>query len=82
MSTSKRELASWFKRGQEKGASHMIVVCDTFDYSDYPVFVKREENCRTRYEEFNGKNMQRVMEVYNLDMSMDEQLADRRVFNF
>lgn len=60
----------------------MVVVCDTFEYDDYPVYVKQDENVREVYEKYNGPNMQKVMEVYNLKMGLEEQLAKPRVFNF
>lgn len=82
MSTTQSDIRGWFVRGKKMCATHLIVVCDTFDYEDYPVFVKKGENAREVYEKHNGPNMQRVMEVYNLSMDMEEQLAERRAFHF
>jgi len=64
--TTREDLADWIDRGIEQGATHMIVVCDTFDYSDYPVYVKPSEDVRTVVKKYNGVNMQSIMEVYNL----------------
>ncbi len=83
MSTSPKELARWFQEGVKQKATHMIVVCDTFDYSDYPVYVKEGEDARKMAEENSKKNMQKVMEVYNLSMSMTAQVkGGSRVFNY
>jgi hypothetical protein len=41
----------------------MIVVCDTFNYDDYPVFTTTDSACLERYK--NPGEMQRVMEVYD-----------------
>lgn len=82
MAATRLDIQGWLTTGHEKKATHVIVVVDTFDHEDYPVYVMAEENVRDRYEEFNGKNMQRVMEVYNLSLPDDEQLAQKRVFNF
>lgn len=77
------DLRRWFKAGKEEGASHMIVVCDTFDWEDYPVYVKSGQDVREVAEEYNGKNMQRLMEVYNLQVDMEIQLKPgKRVFNW
>ena len=65
-----------------KGATHMIVVCDTFDHDDYPVYVKKGQHVREIEAEYNGKNMQCVMEVYNLKKSIKKQLAEHRSFNY
>lgn len=78
--TTKAQIASWFDRGVAEGASHMLVLCDTFDYDDYPVYVNTVEEARERYNK--PGDMQRVMEVYNLSMDKDAQLDKGRVFNF
>jgi len=60
----------------------MIVVCDTFDYEDYPVFVGKDEDVRAVEKEYDGINMQKVMEVYNLKINIDAQLNEKRAFNY
>ena len=82
MGTSRKEIEEWIKEGQEEGATHMIVVCDTFDYEDYPVFVKKGQDARKVFEGHHGQNMQRVMEVYNLSMDIQKQLNEHRSMNF
>ena len=44
--TTKHEIAQWFDRGVSEGATHMIVVCDTFDHEDYPVYVTPSDDVR------------------------------------
>lgn len=82
MAAQRAEIREWFLRGVKEKATHMIVVCDTFDHEDYPVFVKSNEDVRARESEYNGKNMQRVMEVYNLRMEIEYQLNQMRAFNY
>ena len=61
----------------------MLVVTDTFDYEDFPVFVGKDENVHEVYREHSDSNkMSKVMEVYNLSMDLDEQLSAGRAFNF
>lgn len=76
--TTKEDIRGWFERGVEEGATHMIVVCDTFDHEDYPVYVRPDQISQVVYEEYEGKNMQRVMEVYDLSDDMESQLSERR----
>ena len=38
MTTRQADIRDWLKRAPD-GATHMLVVCDMFDWSDYPVFV-------------------------------------------
>ena len=78
MSTTRADLSRWFDAGVEQGATHMIVVCDTFDWSDYPVYVAKNENVREKARE----NMQKVMEVYSLTKDKTAQLGEHRAFNY
>ncbi len=81
MAASKADLKRWFTEGVEKKATHMIVVCDTFDYDDYPVYVARGEDVEEKAAKYEGKNMQTVMEIYNLHSMTWEQQEIGRVFN-
>lgn len=82
MATSREEIKKWAQEGKREGATHMIVVCDTFDWSDYPVYVSKKEKVKKIEAQYDDKNMQRVMEVYNLGMDLDEQLSQTRSFNY
>ena len=77
--TTKTEIAEWFDRGVAQGASHMVIVVDTYDYDNYPVFTKTVEDARQRCS--CPGEMQRVMEVYNLSMDKETQLNQHRVYN-
>lgn len=73
--TTRAQISNWFDRGVESGYSHMVIVCDTFDYEDFPVF--------TNHPEEEGKGyMQRVMEVYRLSDDKEEQLSEDRCFRY
>ncbi len=63
-------------------ATHVIVVCDTFDHSDYPVFVSSSEDVREKERKYKNIRLQRVMEIYNLSMSLDDQLNEYRAWNY
>ncbi len=82
MGASKEEIHGWLKRGIQKKATHVISVCDTFDNSDYPVFVMPLENAREVAQEYGKKSMQRVNEVYHLGMDIEMQLAEDRAFHY
>ncbi len=80
--TSKVEILRWLERGLKDGATHVIIVVDTFDHGDYPVYVFPNDDVRSMAKTYNNKNMQSVMEVYNLSMDLDEQLDEHRAFNY
>jgi hypothetical protein len=91
MSTTKGRIGEWFDRGVAAGATHLIVVSDTFEHDEYPVYVEPGEDAlkvaTERYgydprQPFAGKEMQVVMEVYDLRKDKASQLAQRRAFNF
>jgi len=82
MATSQADIRGWFKRGLEQKATHMIVACDTYDHEDYPVFVAPGEDVRKKAAEYDGPNMQIVMEVYALHLDMEMQLAEHRSFHY
>jgi hypothetical protein len=81
MSTTKYDIRTWLNRAKEKDAEFLIVVCDTYDWSDYPVYVTAEQFAE-RYNELNGKNMQEIMEVYDLSLDWEMQLNERRAFHY
>lgn len=82
MGTTKEDIRGWLKYGQEQGATHMIVVCDTFDWEDYPVYVMPTDDVHQKFASYNGPNMQKVMEVYNLSKDIEMQLGKTRAFEF
>ena len=93
MSTSVQDIRAWLERGKTQGATHLIVVCDTFDHGDYPIFVMPGENARDKafkYGRDNGMGlptredhkMSQVMEVYSLAQDWEKQLGETRAFHF
>ena len=81
MATTQESIRAWFLQGKQKEATHMIVVCDTLDYEDYPVYVSKDENVEAKAKTNHGTNMQKVMEVYDLRMDMEMQLNEFRAFH-
>ena len=93
MAVTKDEITRWLKQGKAIGATHLIVVCDKFDWEDYPVFVLSSKNAQSKAREygrndsdglptFPNKDMQKVMEVYSLSHDWNTQLNEFRAFHF
>lgn len=80
--TSRETIAGWFDAGVAKGATHMLVLCDTFDWTDFPTYVMPDQNVQDVYERESKVEMQKVMEVYDLRLSKTMQMAERRAFHF
>ena len=76
MATTREDIQGWLERGSDQHAEFMLVVCDTFDYEDYPVYCKKSEldDCKLKH----SRNMQKIMEVYDLSKNREKQLKQRR----
>ncbi len=75
MNTTAQQIGDWFDAGVRSGHRYMVVLCDTFDYYDYPVYCDEEKARKTLAE---PGSMQRVMEVYDLKSDKEAQLAQDR----
>lgn len=81
--TTRAEIARWFDDGVRRNATHMIVVCDTHSFEDYPVYVQPPNNVRSVEKVTTTRPMQRIMEVYLLDPARkDEQMSLKRSFTY
>lgn len=78
---SKQDIVKWINEAVKNNAAYLIVVYDSFDYGDYPVYCSSKEECLEKFDEFNDKNMQKVMEVYDLSLNINDQLNEERAFH-
>jgi hypothetical protein len=81
MVASKSDIRRFWKRFEPENHSHMIVVCDTYDYDDYPVFVPKNKDVNEVIEDYRNKSMQRVMEVYSGSIDFEKQLKEDQCWN-
>lgn len=77
-------VVEWLHTAVEKGASHLIVACDTFDYTDYPIYVMPEQDVHQVEESISSDEdaMQQVMEVYWLGGDLEEQIEAPRSMTY
>ena len=75
-------IGKWLLGARENGASHLIVVCDTFDHDDYPVEVMPDQDVHKVEAEYRSKPMQQVMEVYWIAGDLNQQLDMFRSFTY
>ena len=66
MGTSLSDLKRWFEEGKAERHAYLIVVCDSFDHEDYPLYADTLPQFWELYDSHDGTNMQRIMEVYDL----------------
>ena len=82
MAATKQDIQRWLHEAPQ-GTTHMAVICDTFDWDDYPVYVEGGEDPHVKlltYEK--GENMTKLMEVYNLSMDLNKQMTEHRAFHY
>lgn len=80
MATTKEDIRRWLAEGAAEGATHTVVCCDSFDYSDYPVHVGAEEDVHEVIKAHTG-DMAHVMEVYSYALPLEDQLAEHRAWH-
>ena len=76
MAATREDIQAWFERGVVRKEVYMVVLCDTFDWEDYPSYFNLEEDARRKMR--HPGPMQKLMEVYDLRADMGEQLNERR----
>ncbi|KKM82799.1 hypothetical protein LCGC14_1315970 [marine sediment metagenome] len=81
MSASEKEIKGWIEEAQRQKSSHLLIITDTFDYDNYPVFAHGKKDCMKKIEEYNDINMQKVEEVYNMRRSIKKQFKENRSWN-
>jgi len=82
MATPMHKIYGWLVDSQDRGATHVLVICDKFTYEDFPIACKNSEECNTYYDYYEqNKTHYRVVEVYDLSMDIDEQLMSPRAWN-
>jgi hypothetical protein len=77
--TTKTDISRWFDQGVRQGAAYMAVICDQFDWDDYPSYFNTDSDVESKVRD--PGSMQKVMEVYDLRKSKTEQLEAHRVWN-
>ena len=79
MATTQDDIKRWLQAAKKQKAKFMMVMCDTFDWDDYPVDCMTAEECWEKYN--NPGSMQKVMEVYDLSKDLEKQINEGRSFN-
>jgi len=74
------EIRDWLKSERTNDCSHMIVVCDTYDYEDYPVYIQQGSDIQKEIDQRNSQ-FSKVMEVYDLSKDIEKQLSEKRAWN-
>lgn len=61
-----QQVAGVITRAKAQGATHLLIVCDTWDYEDFPVMANSLEEAKAIKDDFHIKHGYKVMETYDL----------------
>jgi hypothetical protein len=78
MAATKENIKKWIVDSSDRKMDYMIVVCDQYDYENFPVFVT-SENLHKEAKRY-GRDMHKVMEIYDLNGDIEAQLDMHRAF--
>jgi hypothetical protein len=80
--TSYNKVKNWVMEAKMSGCEYAIIACDRFDHSDYLIKCRNADECREKIQEINKPdNMQRIMEIYDLSMPIQDQLNEYRALH-
>ena len=76
MAASREDVDRWIDTAKKQNKKFIISVCDSWDYTDYPVYCKDEEELNKKKPNYDGINMQRINEVITIkeDGTVKEQV--------
>lgn len=71
------EIRSWLSDGIALKATHMLIVCDRYDYEDFPVYVRKGEDVNAIVAQHDGPNMTKVHCTFDYNLSLEYQLREQ-----
>tara|TARA_Y100000310_G_C20580332_1_gene762651 strand:- start:178 stop:462 length:285 start_codon:yes stop_codon:yes gene_type:complete len=82
MTATPDDIERWIAEGQKMGATHVVIVYDTWDHGNFPLFVMPGEDAHVKFTENYrtkpGECAYKADECYCLLMDIDRQLNERR----
>lgn len=81
------DIKNWLALAQKKGCRYLIISHDTFDFGDYPIYVHSQDNFWEKMPRKFGTSSSvndlsnQAHEVYDLNMSLDDQLKEKRAWH-
>lgn len=81
MTATQREIEEWLKEAKKTKAAFLIIGLDPFDYDNFPIFCKDGKECNEALKRLSDSG-NRYDEVYDMSLSIEKQLAERRSMHF
>jgi hypothetical protein len=84
MAATRNDILTWLtsprylKALGTPNSRYCLIICDTFDWEDYPVYVDTAEQAVEHVK--NLQSMEKLMEVYDLKGDIDKQMNLKRCY--
>jgi len=77
MTATRQDILDWLKEAKKTKAEFLIVGHDPFDHENFPIYCKDAAECNGSLKRLirDGNSYD---EVYDMSLSIEEQLAERR----
>lgn len=67
MAATRQDVDRWIEYAKREKYKYILSVCDTWDWDDYPVYCKNLSELRDEIKTYDGKNMQTINEVIEIN---------------
>lgn len=78
---TKQMIKNMLDSGIEKGYSHLLIICDKWDYEYYPKYVLEKDDINDVIKRYGGDNLEVIMEIYNYGLDLESQLNEYRSYH-
>lgn len=67
MAATRDDVNRWINTAKSKGCKFIISVCDTFDWDDFPVYIKDLNELILRVDNYDGVDMKKINEIIRIN---------------
>jgi len=67
MAATRDDVNRWIDTAKTKGCKFIISVCDTFDWDDFPVYIKDLNELILRVDNYDGVDMKKINEIIRIN---------------
>ncbi len=88
MTATRQDIREWLETAQEEGASHLVVVHDTYDHDNFPLYIMPGQDPQEVFHEKYVKDRKPneapyvIDECYDLSLDIGAQLNELRAFHW
>lgn len=78
---TKQMIKNMLDSGIGKGYSHLLIICDKWDYEYYPKYVEEKDNINNIIKRYGGENLEVIEEIYSYGLDLESQLNEYRSYH-